>query len=431
MGQENIDIILKEYENIDNNLFEMEGILFKSIKWEVFTLMELKTIIYIYACINPEWKELKSIKMTAKELKTALCINRNMGFKETLNIFKSIKEKVFELNIANCEDKNLFPIRNIIFSLIGSVESILVQDEKNEYIPEVNKVEITFDEHIHDNILFARNVKKDDNGKIISGMPQYFKCEMYKMLAFNDVYALKLFLELFVYNNIKVTRSFDALCEKLGVKTPRANLKTELRSLQSEGKKRDKTLKKYYDFKCRKLKSAVEEINRCTGMGLTFTDNIKKKKDGTCIINITFNVPDYKDDKNSFDNTKGLIGDAFKESDADTTIKTDNSNVAIDIADDGFIRIEEVNDVEFNENDNSCIVDDVNIDWDSVLNNLNFNDVNVSDNNLSAEDLQHIENLYKIYSIRINISKKDVEEIFINNNKDAMLTSKILNNRLN
>lgn len=54
MGQENIDIILKEYENIDNNLFEMEGTLFKSIKWEVFTLMELKTIIYIYACINPE-----------------------------------------------------------------------------------------------------------------------------------------------------------------------------------------------------------------------------------------------------------------------------------------------------------------------------------------------------------------------------------------
>lgn len=406
MGQENIDILLQECENIDNKLFEMEGTLFKSVKWEVFTLIELKTIIYIYACINPEWKELKSIKMTAKELKTALCINRNMGFKETLNIFKSIKEKVFELNIANCEDENLFPIRNIIFSLIGSVESILVQDDKNEYIPEVNKVEITFDEHIHDNILFAKNVKKDDNGKIISGMPQYFKCEMYKMLAFNDVYALKLFLELFVYNNVKVTRSFDALCEKLGVKTPRANLKTELRSLQSEGKKRDKTLKKYYDFKSRKLKSAVEEINRCTGMGLTFTDNIKKKKDGTSVINITFNVPAYKDDKTSFDNTKGLI-------------------------DDGFIRIEEANDVEFNENDNSCIIDDANIDWDSALNNLNFNDVNVSDNNLSAEDLQHIENLYKIYSIRINISKKDVEEIFIDNNKDAMITSKILKNRLN
>ena len=67
--------------------------------------------------------------------------------------------------------------------------------------------------------------------------------------------ALRLFMSLFHYNGISKTFRFEELSEIIGIKTQKANFKTELKSRTSTNPKIDKKLKKYYNFKRRTLKT--------------------------------------------------------------------------------------------------------------------------------------------------------------------------------
>lgn len=129
-------------------------------------------------------------------------------------------------------------------------------------------------------------------------------------------------------------------------------------------------------------------------------------------------------------NGKTIVGYSFKiRAKANVQIEEHNNN-----KDDSYnSEAEESNNINENNNNNNIdkpsdsdafCFSDGEFDWESVCEN----NANISNNGLSNEDLQHIENLYKIFSIKINISKEEIEEIFITNNKDPKLVNKILNN---
>ena len=67
-------------------------------------------------------------------------------------------------------------------------------------------------------------------------------------------------------------------------------------------------------------------------------------------------------------------------------------------------------------------------DWFSGLNGSSEED---NTNNLSESQQDDINGLYSIYKLRMSISIKEVEDIYIKNNKDAVKTNKELQEMLN
>lgn len=415
----------------NERIFKLDAFLATNTEWSGYGLRELKTIIAIYSSINPEWKELKPMVFTAKELNEIIGLNTRLGYNEMFKIFTNIKKNVQECIYKPSENNsdNLMPLKMLNYSLVGSCEAVINQKEEDDYLVSVQRVAISFDEHIKEHLLFAKNVVKDKNGKAISGVKQHFTIKERNLLEFNDAKALRLFLTLFMYNNVAVNMRFEDLCKKIGVKTQVANKQTLLRSAMADGPRVDKLRKKFYDFKSRTLNKMVDEINRCTNMGLTYTDKIYKKKDGSTDIIIKFNIPKYRDnllysiDEQAVEsaieenkNSKLDIQDSHKESCLD-----DSSVDAVKISTSDVVAIED----KSSDSDALFWSDNSEIDWAST-----FNQIDVSANNLNEDDLAHIDNLYKIYSMKSEITKKDIEQIFVDNNKDPKLVNKILSNRL-
>ena len=201
--------------------------------------------------------------------------------------------------------------------------------------------------------------------------------------------------------------SFEELCKKVGVKTQAPNKQTVLRSAMSDGPKIDKPRKKFYDFKSRTLNKMVDEINRCTGMGLTYSEKISRKKDGTSEISIKFNIPKYREDmlypkinnsiiKNNTESKEPIDDSTYEEN----TVLEDNSKTWFE---EGF----------------NCFSD------------LNDNNSNINNNHLTEHHVSDINGLHTIYGSRVNMTLNEVEKIYIENNKDAIKTNKVLESILN
>lgn len=269
-------------------------------------------------------------------------------------------------------------------------------------------------------------LKKNEQGKVVSGVKQHFTIKERDLLEFKDAKALRLFLTLFRYNGVSVNMNFEDLCKKIGVKTQVANKQTLLRSAMSDAPKVDKIRKKFYDFKSRTLNKMVDEINRCTNMGLTYTEKINKKKNGSTEIIIKFNIPKYREEllyPNKEITIEGMIegNEAFKI-DIEESFKESNLN---DISKSLIV------DEKISDFDKLSWYDDNEFEWGFTFNQMhNGCNNSMSGNYLNEDDLVHIDNLYKIYSMKLEITKKDIEQIFIDNNKDPKLVNKILSNRL-
>lgn len=405
----------------NDRIFKLDNFLATHTQWQEYGLRELKAIAVIYSGINPEWKELKDITYSASEFNEKLGLNTKLGYKEMMKIFKNIKGVVQEAiykSTPNDNDK-LMPLNDCVYSLIGSVKATIDQEEDNEYIPSVNRASISFDGHILDNILFAKNIVRNDEGDIVQGCcSQYFSCRESDILSFKDAKALRLFLTLFRYNGVSVNMNFNDLCKKIGVKTQAPNKATVLRSAMSDGPKIDKTKKKFYDFKSRTLNKMIEEINRCTSMGLTYSEKIITKKDGTCEITIKFNIPDYREDLLGLMGNNKVIENGQNKSSESEVNKGDNNDEHIDNS-----TKEENNNLD----DCSMMWSDDGFDWFSSLNDTCEEE---NTNSLSQSQQDDINGLYSIYKLRMNISMKEVEGIYIKNDRDAIKTNKVLQGML-
>lgn len=411
-------------------VFKLDKFLVTHTEWQDYGLRELKAIAVIYSGINPEWKKLNDVVYSAAEFNEKLGLNTKLGYKEMTKIFKNIKgvvhEGVYKPSSNNKEE--LMPLNVRFYSLIGSVEAVVNQTEGNDYIPSVQKASISFDKHIIDNILFAQNIVRNENGDIISGhVNQYFACREKDILAFNDAKALRLFLSLFRYNNVSVNMSFEDLCKKVGIKTQAPNKATLLRSAKSNGPKIDKTRKKFYDFKSRTLNKMIDEINRCTSMGLTYSEKIITKKDGTSEITIKFNIPDYREDLLQLETKNKTVIE-----DKNLNLKTgedDHDDIGKDkdkINDEKAIaNLNE--EKESDSNDNSMVWFEDGFDWLSGLNDVNEEE---KTDNLLQKQQDDINGLYSIYKLRMNISMREVEDIYIKNDRDAIKTNKVLQGML-
>ena len=183
----------------DERIFKLDAFLATHTGWEKYGLRELKAIAVIYSSINPEWKELRPMNYTASEFNKKLGLNTKLGYKEMLTIFKNIKAVVHEgaYKPSSNNPESLMPVTIRIYSLIGSAETVVNQDEENDYIPSIQEASIAFDEHIIDNILFAKNAVKDKNNDVIGGVGLYFACKESDILEFREAKALRLFLTLF------------------------------------------------------------------------------------------------------------------------------------------------------------------------------------------------------------------------------------------
>lgn len=442
-------------ETIDiNKIFKLDAYLATNIDWSKYTLLEIKAIANLYSGINPEWSHLNNITFSAKEFRAMLGISRNLSVGDIISMFENIKsvtqkilvdpaynlneEELKELNknIDSCDitgDKQLFPKELIILSLIGSV-SIELNQDNSEYEVRAKKIEIGFDNHIKRHLLFAKNAIKDENGKIIAGVNQYFDCDVDKINAFKNIYALRLFLSLFPYNNVSKTYKFDEFCNVIGLKTQRANFKTELKSRNSNGVKIDKTLKKYYNFKSRTLDTILEEIYNCTGLRLSVQDVIVKGKNGEINISIKFDIPNYREtrlkqkniiDPNNGDDSNGVdnpdnrddSNGADNSNNGDSSIGIDNLNNG-----DGSNKTE---DLTNNNNAQANNKSYSNIDWGTVfVDNFGFETDDDKTNNLTDEDKVHIANLALIH----NLEESEVQSLYIENNKNPQEVNKILSN---
>lgn len=143
-------------------IFKLDAFLATNTEWGGYGLRELKTIIAIYSSINPEWKELKPMTFTAKELNELIGLNTKLGYKEMFKIFTNIKKNVQECIYKPSDNNsdNLMPLKMLNYSLIGSCEAVINQEKDNDYLISVQKLSVAFDEHIKEHLLFSKNVKK-------------------------------------------------------------------------------------------------------------------------------------------------------------------------------------------------------------------------------------------------------------------------------
>lgn len=438
----------------NKKIFKLDAYLAKNIKWANYEIVEIKTIASLYATINPEWKELNVIKWNAKDFRENLGLSGNRGFNDIYKVFENIQSKSVKMivpkyyNLTESEikeliekeskedkqdnennidmksemssEKQLFPCKKVSVSLIGSIATLYNQ-KSPDYNIKAQYMEFSFDEHIKRHILFAKNAIKDNDGNIISGVNQYFDCEVDKINNFKSVYALRLFMSLFHYNGISKTFRFEELSEIIGIKTQKANFKTELKSRTSTNPKIDKKLKKYYNFKRRTLKKIFEEIYICTGLNLSFKDSISTNEDGDIEIFIKINIPNYRD--NHLECKKEIISDgADKKEDDDEDNNTPENVIEKDIS-------EESDMPDYNEIKESDSINFTDADWSQALfdnfgvENDNFN-IEDSKSNINDEDKVHIANLALIH----NLEESVVESLYIENNKNPQEVNKILSN---
>lgn len=413
------------------NVFELDSYLAKGIKWSNYTLVEIKTIAGIYSTINPEWSDIKDIVFDAKYYRDLLNIDRNTSISEIKEIFKSIKSKVNEIwveptynlteqeiilmeldkskDIIKENEKSMFPKELKLLSLIGSV-SIKVDQKSPDYEVRAQKISIGFDEHIKRHLLFSKNVLKDDEGNIISGMNQYFSCPLSQIKSFKSVYALRMFLALFSYNGIVKKFTFTSLCDAIGI-----DIKKELDST--------KLKRKYYNFKSRTLNNIIKEINACTDMNLTFTDEILVKKDGTVEINVFFDIPNYRKESKIEEVKKKVSNSKDKYNDKDDNNNSNNNGNSENGENNtsNNIELNENMEKDSNESENSYSADDY--DWGNLLDNL-FPDKSDS---LTDDDRKFIDmNVNLLKSTGNTLEYNVIKDIYLENNKDKIVTTKKL-----
>ena len=141
-------------------------------------------------------------------------------------------------------------------------------------------------------------------------------------------------------------------------------------------------------------------------MGLTFTENIKKKKDDTYEIDIIFNIPKYRLDSSIDLSQKDNKENNNSQKDDDSSDVKEENNNTLDL-------------IWFDEDFGFTNTFDGNLE-----------DSNIS-NFLTEEDKNNIKGLHSIYKYRLDIAIEDIEKIYIENSKDAIKTNKILQEIIN
>lgn len=358
--------------------------------------------------LNFNATEQKRVASISNEFARASFILNPREFKIFLNTVSLIKpdsntmeEKFFtykeiETLVGTPESKrSISALRKLLASTITNLV-YFDKDRANGYTlmtsyasKDASKIRLKINEDLKEHFLLVENtILKEENGstKTIQNVKKFYtKIDMKYFNKLSSKYSMRLYILIKSYQTRYITEDFslDDFKYFFALEKDISDVKVFNRNI---------------------LKKSITEINDKTDIIVTINP-IKQ-------------------------NGKTIVGYSFKiRAKANVQIEEHNNN-----KDDSYnSEAEESNNINENNNNNNIdkpsdsdafCFSDGEFDWESVCEN----NANISNNGLSNEDLQHIENLYKIFSIKINISKEEIEEIFITNNKDPKLVNKILNN---